>query len=146
MTETIDMTPTWAQICGMLIAALQDGTPEGKRLATLELQRMAGIADLHVAASKQGPAQPVSGPGRGVTQAAADSMARDLDRHAQIVQGWIDKMNAKAKRNKTWRPSELAMAMASWKTEIASMQFAADLLRGRAHIVKQDAEPKGGAE
>jgi len=43
--ETIDMTPTWTAIVPILIAGLQDGTPEGQRLAKIELYRMAEAAD-----------------------------------------------------------------------------------------------------
>ena len=43
--ETIDLTPTWAQILPALLAVVQDGTPEGQRAAVTELQRMAQAAD-----------------------------------------------------------------------------------------------------
>lgn len=42
----IDMTPTWRGILPILLAALEDGTPEGKRIAREEIQRMADAADL----------------------------------------------------------------------------------------------------
>lgn len=42
---TIDLTPTWRQAAAVIEVGLVDGTPEGKRIAREELQRMAGIAD-----------------------------------------------------------------------------------------------------
>lgn len=50
--QTIDMTPTWAEILPALLAAYTDGTAEGRRIAAEELQRMATIADSYVAAQK----------------------------------------------------------------------------------------------
>lgn len=50
--QTIDMTPTWAEILPALLAALTDGTPEGQGIARTELARMATIADSYVAAQK----------------------------------------------------------------------------------------------
>lgn len=44
-TRTIDLTPTWAAIAPILIAALQDGTPKGQQMAREELIRMAALAD-----------------------------------------------------------------------------------------------------
>lgn len=43
----IDLTPTWRGVLPILIAALEDGTPEGKRLAKLELANMAKAADAY---------------------------------------------------------------------------------------------------
>lgn len=45
LTETIDMTPTWAAILPALLAAVTDGTAEGQRIARGELARMAEAAD-----------------------------------------------------------------------------------------------------
>ena len=42
---TIDITPTWAGILPLLLAVIVDGTPEGKKHAIAELQRMADAAD-----------------------------------------------------------------------------------------------------
>jgi hypothetical protein len=42
---TIDLTPTWQGVLPILIAALEDGTKEGKKLAREELRRMAKAAD-----------------------------------------------------------------------------------------------------
>ena len=47
MTKTIDITPTWTAILPALIAALEDGTAEGKRLAREELKTMARAADVY---------------------------------------------------------------------------------------------------
>lgn len=52
VVQTIDMTPTWAEILPALLAAYTDGTAEGRRIAAEELQRMATIADSYVAAQK----------------------------------------------------------------------------------------------
>jgi hypothetical protein len=51
--ETIDMTPTWAAILPMLLAAYEDGTPKGRKIALEELQRMAAICDRAVDAQKR---------------------------------------------------------------------------------------------
>ena len=50
---TINLTPTWAASLPILLAAYVDGTPEGQRLAKLELERMALICDLAVAAQAE---------------------------------------------------------------------------------------------
>ena len=44
--KTIDITPTWEAVLPLLLAAFEDGTPEGRRMAREELRRMASIADL----------------------------------------------------------------------------------------------------
>ncbi len=41
----IDLTPTWQGILPLLLAALEDGTDQGKQIAREELQRMAKAAD-----------------------------------------------------------------------------------------------------
>lgn len=51
--KTIDMTPTWRAIVPVIVAALQNGTPQGQKIALEELLRMADVADAHVAASKR---------------------------------------------------------------------------------------------
>lgn len=43
--RTIDITPTWAQAALMMIALFENGTPEGKREACVELKRMAMYLD-----------------------------------------------------------------------------------------------------
>jgi len=43
--KTIDLTPTWAGILPGLIAALQDGTATGQKIAREELAKMARLAD-----------------------------------------------------------------------------------------------------
>lgn len=42
---TIDLTPTWEAILPILLAALEDGTDAGKKIAREELTRMAKAAD-----------------------------------------------------------------------------------------------------
>lgn len=42
---TIDLTPTWQAVLPILLAALEDGTAEGKKIAREELHRMAKAAD-----------------------------------------------------------------------------------------------------
>lgn len=42
---TIDLTPTWPAVLPILLAALEDGTEEGKRMAREELKRMAQVAE-----------------------------------------------------------------------------------------------------
>lgn len=46
--ETIDLTPTWAAVLPILLAAVEDGTAEGRKIAREELARMAGLADKYV--------------------------------------------------------------------------------------------------
>jgi hypothetical protein len=43
--EYIDLTPSWSGIMPALIAALENGTEEGRRLARAELMRLAHITD-----------------------------------------------------------------------------------------------------
>jgi hypothetical protein len=43
--QFIDLTPSWAAVLPALLAVIQDGTPEGQRLAVTELQRMSEAAD-----------------------------------------------------------------------------------------------------
>ena len=51
--ETIDLTPTWSNVLGSLIAVLEDGNGEGRKQAIAELQSMAKVADAHVEQSKK---------------------------------------------------------------------------------------------
>lgn len=44
-SKSIDITPTWSGVLPALLAAVADGTPEGKRMAREELGRMAQAAD-----------------------------------------------------------------------------------------------------
>lgn len=43
--KTIDITPSWPAALQILLAALQNGTPEGKRIARAELRHMAQAAE-----------------------------------------------------------------------------------------------------
>lgn len=43
--ETVNVTPTWRAIMPLLLAAIQDGTPVGRRAATEELYRLASLVD-----------------------------------------------------------------------------------------------------
>jgi hypothetical protein len=43
--ETIDLTPTWQGMLKYILTLLQDGTPEGRKVAEKELSRMAQAAD-----------------------------------------------------------------------------------------------------
>lgn len=45
MTHYIDMTPTWEETARMLIAVLENGTFEGKKMARDEIVRMGRIID-----------------------------------------------------------------------------------------------------
>lgn len=48
MPETqrvVDITPTWAGVLPVLLAAYSAGTDEGRRMAEIELRRMAKLAD-----------------------------------------------------------------------------------------------------
>lgn len=49
----IDMTPTWAAIMPALIAALQNGTPDGQEIAASELKRLAASVDKANADARQ---------------------------------------------------------------------------------------------
>lgn len=42
---TIDLTPTWQGVLPILLAALENGTDEGNKIAREELRRMAEAAD-----------------------------------------------------------------------------------------------------
>lgn len=43
--ELIDLTPTWTALLPVLLAVMQDGQPDGRRLARTELQRLCRMAD-----------------------------------------------------------------------------------------------------
>jgi hypothetical protein len=51
--RTVDITPTWRGILPAILAALTDGTAEGRKIAREELVRMADIADAYVAEHKE---------------------------------------------------------------------------------------------
>lgn len=46
--ETIDCTPTWGWAVNYLLVAYRDGNAEGKKLAEIELKKMAAFADKYV--------------------------------------------------------------------------------------------------
>jgi hypothetical protein len=46
--NTIDLTPTWAEILPALLLLLSNGTLEGRETAERELERMAALADVGV--------------------------------------------------------------------------------------------------
>lgn len=52
-THTIDITPTWRSILPVLVLAVEQGTPEGRRIALEELNRMADIADEYIKTTKE---------------------------------------------------------------------------------------------
>lgn len=43
--KTINLAPTWRSALPIMIAAIEDGTAEGRRIAREELARMATLAD-----------------------------------------------------------------------------------------------------
>ena len=47
----VDLTPTWGAVLPVLLMGYREGTPEGQRLAKLELEHMAEVADIAVAAA-----------------------------------------------------------------------------------------------
>lgn len=53
MVETIDVTPTWSGILGMLITLIENGSPEGRATAIDEMRKMARLADLYVTSQKE---------------------------------------------------------------------------------------------
>jgi hypothetical protein len=79
MTRFIDLTPTWAGLLPALVAALQDGSPEGRGIAQAELLKLCQWADSRNAEAKAAKANPpryteelAAQRGRGL---AADSLA-----------------------------------------------------------------------
>jgi hypothetical protein len=44
-TTTIDLTPTWFGILPTLIAVIENGKPEGRKEAIVQLQKLAAYAD-----------------------------------------------------------------------------------------------------
>jgi hypothetical protein len=46
--QTIDITPTWEGILPALLAVIENGNFEGKKIALEEITRMAQLADLYV--------------------------------------------------------------------------------------------------
>jgi len=56
---TIDATPTWASLAPAFVMALQNGTPEGQKIAREEMARGFAALDAHnAAAAKATPAVP----------------------------------------------------------------------------------------
>lgn len=58
-SKSIDITPTWAGLLPLLLAAITDGTDKGGKVAREELARMAEAADrwnAHCKAEKAGDA------------------------------------------------------------------------------------------
>ena len=43
--QVVDLTPSWTTCMGILLAVLQDGTPEGKSMAREELMDLARKVD-----------------------------------------------------------------------------------------------------
>jgi hypothetical protein len=43
--RTIDLAPSWQEVLPILLAAVEDGTAEGRKIARKELARMAEAAD-----------------------------------------------------------------------------------------------------
>lgn len=48
-SRTIDVTPTWAGIMPILLAAVENGTDKGRDAATAELRRLATVTDKLIA-------------------------------------------------------------------------------------------------
>ena len=46
--KTINITPTWEAILPALLAVIENGNFEGRKVALEELTRMAQLADLYV--------------------------------------------------------------------------------------------------
>lgn len=53
MTKTIDLTPTWSAILPVLLEGYEQASPDGRRIALEELQRMASLADRYAASVKE---------------------------------------------------------------------------------------------
>lgn len=53
IAEYIDITPTWSQILPALCVVLKNGNPKGYKIAWIELEKMAKLADLYVADQKK---------------------------------------------------------------------------------------------
>jgi hypothetical protein len=47
--KTINITPTWENILPTLLAVIENGNFEGRKVALEEITRMAQLADLYVA-------------------------------------------------------------------------------------------------
>lgn len=52
VVETIDLTPTWENVAGVIEVTLLHGNADGRAIGRLELHRMAQIADRYVALDK----------------------------------------------------------------------------------------------
>lgn len=50
---TIDLTPTWVSLIPYFVAAIENGTDEGRRIAIDELKRLAAFADAKIAEDKK---------------------------------------------------------------------------------------------
>ena len=53
-TETVDITPTWSEILPALLILLKSKNANARDVATSELERMAKLADRHMAHIKGG--------------------------------------------------------------------------------------------
>ena len=45
MMETIDLTPTWGEMVHIILTLLEYGDAEARRVAIIELHKMAAVAD-----------------------------------------------------------------------------------------------------
>lgn len=52
---TIDLTPTWVEMCSLIELALVDGNAVGRATARAELQKMARLADAFVEQVRKSP-------------------------------------------------------------------------------------------
>lgn len=76
-TQTIDLTPTWRESAGMLLAVLRDGNAEGKKFAHSEVLRMGDIIDSLNAERKK--------------TVASVATLQDCDTRIRIVQAMRDR-------------------------------------------------------
>lgn len=76
--QYLDITPTWAAIMPALVAALQDGTGEGQRIARAELARLAAEVDgLNARARAEREAMPPAAElARLIREATPDNLGR----------------------------------------------------------------------
>jgi hypothetical protein len=50
--HAIDLTPTWSDTVGLLVALIEGSNAKGRATAIAELQRMAALADKYVESQK----------------------------------------------------------------------------------------------
>lgn len=94
--ETVDVTPTWPEAAQILLAGIEHGTGEGKRIAREEIMRMAEIAQKYVdlqgtTTMKKGTRVFMSAPGFEGEGVTIENEAGVIDSYRRVIRvRWSD--------------------------------------------------------